>query len=204
MHNLPVVLLVLMLVPIHVFALPVLHLPAGTSANRDAFGASAFNAAWQRSMLQQPLLTCQLLEAVTRSCSSIALQRNSHMAKQAVLTAQQLLQAVADMFAQNAAHASELRAGVERSREFAQQLFLFVVSQLKLLWGFYRMHGSSSSLGLMLEGWRALGWVRAALQCTLAAAGPIAQQVDNSSSTSSSKLGDVGELWPCSSALGCK
>jgi hypothetical protein len=192
-----------------------LHLPAGTSANRDAFGGSAFNAAWQRSMLQQPKLTCQLLEAVTRSCSSIALQRNSDMAKQAVLTAQQLLQAVADMFAQDLAHASELRAGVERSREVAQQLFLFVVSQLKLLRGFYRMHGSSSSLGLMLEGWRSLGWVRTALQCTLAAAGPAGRQVDDSSSSScvrglgssssssssSSKVQAVAELWPFATAL---
>jgi hypothetical protein len=122
------------------------------------------------------------------------------MAKQAVLTAQQLLQAVADMFAKGAAHASELRSGVEPSREFAQQLFLFVVSQLKLLRGFYRMHGSSSSLGLMLKGWRALGWVRAALQCILTAAGPTELRTDDSGS-SSSKVGAAAELWPFVTAL---
>jgi hypothetical protein len=172
--------------------------------------AAAFNAAWQRSLLQQPLITCQLLEAVTRSSTPRALQQGP-MAKQAVLTAHQLLKAITDILGTSgSADSDSLRAALAHCPGFAEQLFLFVFSLLKLLRGFYRLHaGSSGSAGLTLQGWQALGIVHTALQCALAAAAPAGQLLasssgsgpSSSSSSSRSVAGAAAGVWPLAAAL---
>jgi hypothetical protein len=169
--------------------------------------ATPFEEAWQQSLLQQPLVTCQLMEAVIRTCSSIAVQPTAK-ARQAVLIAHQMLKSINSILKQRGeadAIGEQLRAALACSQGLAEQLFMVVVSQLKLLRGFYRLHAGSSSAGLMMQGWHALGMVHTALDCALAAASPPSTSSSGSSMGSSSNVdsskGPAAGTWPLAEAL---
>jgi hypothetical protein len=87
-----------------------------------------------------------------------------------------------------------------RSQGFVDQLmssFLAVVSQLKLLRGFHRLHAGTSRTVLMKQEWHPLGIVRTALQCAKAAY----SQISSSNGCSASGMGSNNVSSSGSSSL---